>query len=205
MNENENLYVHDFTKLQKLKADLFKNKKHSEYSEDLNHFKTTKFSLKKKTYIHTKHQTDKLVKKLATLYLNFLSMKQLYIKSRSDTFEAPLKALFEDITKTKADLTKIKKNLQLLFIDISTHDSHSTPSKPSSTPSKISPVKKKSVKKFLFNTYEQCISQKTKQPTYMSKTDIIKHIKEHDPTLLKHLPKKINAMKKEDICKVIFP
>jgi hypothetical protein len=60
------------------------------------------------------------------------------------------------------------------------------------------------VKKFLFNTYEQCISRKTSSPTYMSKDDIIKHIKENDPNLLKFLPKKLQSMKKEEICKVLF-
>jgi hypothetical protein len=204
MNDN-NAYVNEFTKLQNIKNDLYNNNKQNQYSEDLNTFITTKFSLKKKSYINTGHQIEHLNNKLALLYINFLSMKQMYLSSRSNSFENQLKKLLDDIANTKQELSTLNKSL--LFIDTSVTNSRAAPSTSTSKPlpSKMSPLKRKSLKKFLFQTYKQCISQKTTEPTYMSKIDIIKHIKEHDPALLKHLPKNISAMKKNDICKVIFP
>lgn len=68
----------------------------------------------------------------------------------------------------------------------------------------ISPQKAKNIKSFLFKTYEQCVSQKSKEPTFMTKADIVKHIKENDRALLEHLPKSFQNMKKDEICKVIF-
>ena len=131
----------------------------------------------------------------------------LYIKSRSNTFENDLKQLFDDMDRTKTELAKLD-NTDSIFVDVSVASSpKKDPNQESESEKKneLSPSKKRSVKKFLFSTYEQCVSQKTKEPTYMSKADIIKHIKEHDPTLINHLPKSITSMKKDAICKVIFP
>lgn len=208
---NSSSYVDQFTKLQKIKTDLFKHNKQSEYSEDLHHFRTTKLTVRKKKYINTNDRRQRLTTKLAGLHTHFLSMKQLYIKSRSNTFENDLKKLFEDMDHTKTELEKLN-NTELVFVDVSAsqekeqyQEPESEKKEPESEKKELSPSKKKSIKKFLFSTYEQCVSQKTKEPTYMSKADIIKHIKEHDPTLLNHLPKSIASMKKDAICKVIFP
>ena len=199
-------YVDQFTKLQKIKTDLFKHNKQSEYSEDLHHFRTTKLTVKKRKYLDTKDRRLRLTTKLAGLHTRFLSMKQLYIKSRSNTFENDLKQLFDDMDRTKTELAKLD-NTDSMFVDVSGASSQEKEQnrEPESEKKELSPSKKKSIKKFLFSTYEQCVSQKTKEPTYMSKADIIKHIKEHDPTLLNHLPKSITSMKKDAICKVIFP
>jgi hypothetical protein len=200
---NSGSYVDQFTKLQKIKTDLFKHNKQSEYSEDLHHFKTTKLTVRKKKYLDTKDRRQRLTTKLVGLHTRFLSMKQLYIKSRSNTFENDLKQLFDDMDRTTTELAKLDST-ESMFLDVSEkgarEEKNEEPEK-----KELSPSKKKSIKKFLFNTYDQCVSQKTKEPTYMSKADIIKHIKEHDPTLLNHLPKSITSMKKDAICKVIFP
>ena len=65
-------------------------------------------------------------------------------------------------------------------------------------------MKKKKIKEFLFKTYEECISQKTSAPTYMSKQQIIEHIMKYEPDILDKLPKSFQNKKKSDICKVIF-
>jgi hypothetical protein len=62
----------------------------------------------------------------------------------------------------------------------------------------------KKIKQFLFKTYEECISQKTSAPTYMSKQQIIEHIMKYEPDILDKLPKSFQNKKKSDICKVIF-
>lgn len=209
--ENTGSYVNQFTKLQKMKGDLVKHNKQSEYSEDHLHFKTTKLTVKKKNYLDVKDRRRKLTTNLAALHTRFLSMKQLYIKSRSNTFEESLKKLFEDIHRAKNELEKLPSDTASVFVDISSpnedeiKDESSSKKKNNIKTASVSASKKKAVRKFLFNTYEQCVSQKTKEPTYMSKADIIKHIKEHDPTLLRHMPKSITSMKKDAICKVIFP
>lgn len=192
-----NSYLTDFEKIQKIKTDLVNHKKHNEYSENENSFVTPNFILNKNKYYNRIHKLCRLMNELSVLNNTFLSMKSIYLMSRSNVYADEIKEIFSKIKHIQQNIDTLKKRTDIYIMTNTLKDK-------TSTPSKISSSKKHKVKKFLFNTYEQCISRKSSSPTYMSKEDILKHIKENDPNLLKFLPKKINSMKKEEICKVLF-
>ena len=196
-----NSYLTDFEKLQKIKTDLFKHNKASEYSENENSFVTPSFTVNKNKYFNRIHKLNRLIHELSVLNNTFLSMKTLYLMSRSNAFTNEIKEVFSKMKHTQQKIEALKKNTEM-YIMTNTLTKKDTPKEEEKTI--ISSSKKHKVKKFLFNTYEQCISRKTSSPTYMSKEDILKHIKENDPSLLKFLPKKLQSMKKEEICKVLF-
>lgn len=201
-----NSYLTDFEKLQKIKTDLFKHNKASEYSENENSFVTPSFTVNKNKYFNRIHKLNRLIHELSVLNNTFLSMKTLYLMSRSNAYTNEIKEVFSKIKHTQQKIEALKKNTEMYIMtntltqkDKPKDDVEEDEKKP-----KMSSSKKQKVKKFLFESYEQCISRKTSSPTYMSKENILKHIKENDPSLLKFLPKKLQSMKKEEICKVLF-
>lgn len=197
-----NSYLTDFEKLQKIKTDLFNHKKHNEYSENENSFVTPNLTVNKNKYFNRIHKLNRLINELSVLNNTFLSMKSLYLMSRSNVYTSEIKEVFSKIKHIQQKIETLNKN-EDMYIMTNTLTQKEKPKEDEEKP-KISSSKKQKVKKFLFNTYEQCISRKTSSPTYMSKEDILKHIKENDPNLIKFLPKKLQSMKKEEICKVLF-
>lgn len=197
-----NSYLTDFEKLQKIKTDLFNHKKHNEYSENENSFVTPNLTVNKNKYFNRIHKLNRLINELSVLNNTFLSMKSLYLMSRSNVYTSEIKEVFSKIKHIQQKIETLNKNKDM-YIMTNTLTQKEKPKEDEEKP-KISSSKKQKVKKFLFNTYEQCISRKTSSPTYMSKEDILKHIKENDPNLIKFLPKKLQSMKKEEICKVLF-
>jgi len=197
-----NSYLTDFEKLQKIKTDLFNHKKHNEYSENENSFVTPNLTVNKNKYFNRIHKLNRLINELSVLNNTFLSMKSLYLMSRSNVYTSEIKEVFSKIKHIQQKIETLNKNKDM-YIMTNTLTQKEKPKEDEDKP-KISSSKKQKVKKFLFNTYEQCISRKTSSPTYMSKEDILKHIKENDPNLIKFLPKKLQSMKKEEICKVLF-
>ena len=123
--------------------------------------------------------------------------------SRSNAFTNEIKEVFSKMKHTQQKIEALKEHRNVYHDEHINKKRHTKGRRGGKAP-KMSSSKKQKVKKFLFNTYEQCISRKTSSPTYMSKEDILKHIKENDPSLLKFLPKKLQSMKKEEICKVLF-
>lgn len=115
-------------------------------------------------------------------------------KNEKKVIEIKEKDVKED-TKKKDPEKKVKEVIEIKEKEDSKKDEKDK---------EISPQKAKNIKSFLFKTYEQCVSQKSKEPTFMTKADIVKHIKENDRALLEHLPKSFQNMKKDEICKVIF-
>ena len=199
-------YSTDFEKLQKIKTDLFKHNKASEYSENENSFVTPNFTVKKNIYFNRIHKLNGLIHELSVLNNTFLSMKSLYLMSRSNTYTNEIKEVFSKMKHTQHKIEMLKKSTDMYIMTnkLTRKDNPDGEEEEEEKNPKMSSSKKQKVKKFLFNTYEQCISRKTSSPTYMSKEDILKHIKENDPSLLKFLPKKLQSMKKEEICKVLF-
>ena len=201
-----NSYLTDFEKLQKIKTDLFKHNKASEYSENENSFVTPNLTVNKNKYFNRIHKLNRLIHDLSVLNNTFLSMKTLYLMSRSNAYTSEIKDVFSKMKHTQQKIEALKKSTDMYIMTNTLAPTTDKPKKEEVEEKtlKMSSSKKQKVKKFLFNTYEQCISRKTSSPTYMSKDDIIKHIKENDPNLLKFLPKKLQSMKKEEICKVLF-
>lgn len=199
-----NSYLTDFEKLQKIKTDLFQHNKASEYSENENSFVTPSFTVNKNKYFNRIHKLNRLIHELSVLNNTFLSMKTLYLMSRSNAFTNEIKEVFSKMKHTQQKIEALKKNTEMYIMTNTLTQKEKPKEEEEEKAPKMSSSKKQKVKKFLFNTYEQCISRKTSSPTYMSKEDILKHIKENDPSLLKFLPKKLQSMKKEEICKVLF-
>jgi len=196
-----NSYLTDFENLQKIKNDLFNHNKASDYSENEHSFVTPNLSVKKNNYINRIHTINRLIHELSILNNTFLSIKKLYLMSRSNAYASEIKEVFSKMKQTQQKIGSLKKNTDMYIM---TNTLTQTENPKNEEKPKMSSSKKQKVKKFLFNSYEQCISRKTSSPTYMSKDDIIKHIKENDPNLLRFLPKKLQSMKKEEICKVLF-
>lgn len=209
---NDSEYNVAFEKLQRMKAELYdQNKKHL-YSEDNDTYTANNFKLAKRKYIERSKRIHALKRLVQYQNKMIVSMKGLYVMSRSDKFEKELKEAYDTRTGLLNELAMLTgMDESIVFIrnskleskeDVGNTEAETVEQKDSPTTSSIK--KKKKTMKFLFDSYQQCISQKTSEPTYMSKDMIVKHIKQHDPWLLKYLPKKISAMKKEDWCKVIF-
>tara|TARA_Y100000389_G_scaffold175843_1_gene186919 strand:- start:282 stop:884 length:603 start_codon:yes stop_codon:yes gene_type:complete len=198
-----NSYLTEFEKIQKIKTDLFKHNKASDYSENENSFVTPNLTVNKNKYFNRIHKLNRLIHELSVLNNTFLSMKSIYLMSRSKTYTTEIKEVFSKIKHTQQKIEALKKSTDM-YIMTNTLKQEEKPKDADEEKPKMSSSKKQKVKKFLFNTYEQCISRKTSSPTYMSKEDIIKHIKENDPNLVKFLPKKLQTLKKEEICKVLF-
>lgn len=198
-----NSYLTDFEKIQKIKTDLFNHKKHYEYSENENSFVTSNLIVNKNKYFNRIHKLNRLIDELSVLNNCFLSMKSLYLMSRSNLYTSEIKDVLSKMKNIQQKIETLQKNKNM-YIMTNTLKQEEKKKEKDEEKQKISPSKRLKVKRFLFDTYEQCISRKTSSPNYMSKEDIIKHIKDNDPNLLKFLPKKLQSMKKEEICKVIF-
>lgn len=196
-----------------------KNPNMKSYFEDDKYFNVnnkngTTFKVKKRKYFYKMARLKKLAEEIKLINHEINTMQRLYVTSKSNAFENELKTLYSKREEKEIAHTSIKNNIKeyphILFEIISTDgDNQSVPKnvsmKKSLSKSRSAEQKKrKIVKKLLFETYEQCVSQKTSEPTYMTKESIIKHIKEHDPNILRMMPKNINAMKKGEICKILF-
>ena len=213
MNPN---YETMFENLQNMKANLFNQDKLKNYYEDDTHFyiktkNTDDVKLRKNKYRYKLKIVDMLIKEIQKLNKRIISMQKIYVLSRVNKYENELEDLFklrnEKLTKLEILNQSIISFPDMLFelengnvINIPLKKSIEKPIEQSKSEIK----QKQKIKKYLFETYKQCISQKTSEPTYMTKESIIKHIKEHDPGLLKLMPKNITAMKKGEICKVLF-
>lgn len=204
-----------FENIQNMKANLFHQNKLNNYYEDDSYFyiKTNNtnadMKLRKNKYFYKLYRVEILTSAIQKMNKKILSMQRLYVLSRSNIYEKELKELFNLRNKKLSELEILKQSIKsypdILFDLISTYStSIENVKKPSKKPSKPQTQQEKKIKKFLFETYKQCISQKTSEPTYMTKESIIKHIKEHDPSILNILPKNITLMKKGEICKVLF-
>ena len=157
-----NSYLTDFEKLQIIKTDLFNHKKQSQYSENENSFIANDFILKKNKYFYRPHKLNKLIKDLSNLNNSFLSIKKFYLMSRSNAYESEIKDILTKILSTKKKIEALKMN-DNLFIMTNTLTSTETTKKEDVKP-KMSPSKKQKTKKFLFDSYQQCISRKTSSP-----------------------------------------
>lgn len=218
MTDNHS-YQTRFEKLQRIKNELLDTNQSQEYKEDKEYFYAKSHKVKKREYAERSKSMKKLRTSLRKLYDQYVEIRGLYLHSRSNAYDDAMRKNFEQVNEA-AEMVR-RKTLEheatpdQIFDIVNDPDSPppqsqtfpanttAPPSSAEKTRSK-SKSKEKRVKRFLFTTYKQCISQKRSEPTYMSKEEIIAHIRKHDPSLLKHLPKNLRAMKKEDICKVII-
>jgi DNA-binding cell septation regulator SpoVG len=131
----------------------------------------------------------------------------MFLSSRSNFNDDIMRSLYKKYEIVINELNKIKDETNLFIVmketKINNEDEKKT-EKTKESKKTVSPMKKKKIKEFLFKTYEECISQKTSAPTYMSKQQIIEHIMKYEPDILDKLPKSFQNKKKSDICKVIF-
>lgn len=214
-------YETEFENLQNMIALLVKTDTFSSnYYEDDKYFyirnnNKTAHSVRKRRYRYKMEAAQKLLHDLQGLNKTIQSMQRLYLASRSNAFERPLKALFDERNTKHDEFLALRRSIvdysHILFDIVSKEHTdeplaphHETVRSTSKSPTESAKRRKHRIKKYLFETYEQCISQKTSSPTYMTKENIIKHIKEHDPHLLAMLPKNIRALKKEEVCKILF-
>lgn len=214
----ENNYIQDFELFQTVKQALHENYSIEDYTETPSDFviKSEQFgnhNLNKRKYIMKSDQMKVLKSEKDTLMLKYIALKRFYLESRSNNLRTRLENIIHRINSINEKKEKLAEDDKEYIIskEYVVSNKTSTSTNPVSSAdtnvkvSSLSPNQKKKVKRFLFKTYEQCVSQKRTEPTYMSKQDIINHIKEHDKNLLKFLPKKLETMKKDEICKVIFP
>lgn len=214
-------YQAQFEKLQRIKNELFDTNQSHEYKEDKEYFYAKSFKLKKRQYVERAVRLNTIKTALRELYAEYLSVRGLYLGSRSSGYDELMRRNFESIDRLHREMAQLRlqhaEHPNRVFdhahrdADTEDHgpDTEKAPASPTPTPRPDSPTEKtaskeKRVKRFLFKTYNECISKKRSEPTYMSKEEIIAHIKKHDPGLIKHLPKRLEAMKKEEICKVIL-
>lgn len=205
-------YEEQYEKLMNYKNEIILNKpKHSSYSFDDEKFYVkflkTDFELLKQTYAVTEHKYQTILKQKNIIEKSLQANQKMFLSSRSNFNEDLMRNLFKKYEIVINELNKIKDETNLFIVmketKINNEDEKKT-EKTKESKKTVSPMKKKKIKEFLFKTYEECISQKTSAPTYMSKQQIIEHIMKYEPDILDKLPKSFQNKKKSDICKVIF-
>jgi hypothetical protein len=199
-------YLNDFEKIQQLK--LQSSHKAKDYSEDKYYYYIKSMKVKKEFYDVKKELIKKLKTEKAQINKEIASMQLLYIMNRSNLYENELIELFkkrEETQRALDELSKITSTFIPKQVDKTNAPSASSSEKKATPPkTAISKQKKRKLKKFLFKTYEECTSRKTKEPFYMSKEEIIETIYENNEKLIEQLPKNFHKLGKKDLCKVIF-
>lgn len=198
-------YEIEFEKIMKLKEELLKsNNNASRFSETKNEYIVKDFVVRKRKYKHVGQLVHELNHEIKQKELKMLSLRKLYLMSRSNIHDDALKFLFDEIAGLKNRLLKI--DTKALFVSLSSNEKSSITLDQVGVNTKTTPNnnKKQKIKKFLFDTYEQCISNKRSEPFYMTKEDVVHHIKNYNQEMLKKMPPKFEKLKKTDLCKVIF-
>jgi hypothetical protein len=190
------------------------------YDDDGKYFKVAvanlKIKLKKRKYFIVHKRINEIKHEINKINTDILSMRKLFMTSNSDIFSKELIEGFDYVYSLKNELIELDK-IESLYSYESKQDSPEQDSPEQDSPKQDSPKQdspkqgspkkhKKNIKNFLFETYKQCASGKSKssEPYYMSKKDLIAHITNFEPNMLNTLPKNFASMKKSEICKVIF-
>jgi hypothetical protein len=205
-------YNEQYEKMMNYKNEIILNKpKNSKYSFDDEKyyikFLNTDFEVTKQIYAVTEHKYEHVLKLKNILERKLQANQKMYISSRSSFNDDTMRNLYKKYEIIMNELKKIKDETSLFLVMKEVKNNEKNEQKKTESvakTNKISPVKMKKIKKFLFKSYEECISQKTSAPTYMSKQQIIDHIMKYEPDILDKLPKSFQNKKKSDICKVIF-
>lgn len=205
-------YNEQYEKMMNYKNEIILNKpKNSKYSFDDEKyyikFLNTDFEVTKQIYAVTEHKYEHVLKLKNILERKLQANQKMYISSRSSFNDDTMRNLYKKYEMIMNELNKIKDETSLFLVMKEVKNNEKNEQKKTESVAKtykISPVKMKKIKKFLFKSYEECISQKTSAPTYMSKQQIIDHIMKYEPDILEKLPKSFQNKKKSDICKVIF-
>lgn len=201
-------YEEQYEKLINYKNEIIvKKPKKSSYSFDNEKyyikFLNTDFELLKQTYAVTDHKYNTILQQKNRIEKQLQANQKMFLSSRSNFNDDLMRNLYKKYEIVINELNKIKEETNLFILmketKINNEDEKKTEQKKT-----LSSIKKNKIKEFLFKTYEECISQKTSAPTYMSKQQIIDHIMKYEPDILDKLPKSFQNKKKSDICKVIF-
>lgn len=199
-------YIDEFEKIQQMKLQLLKSNKMKDYSEDKDYFMIKSSKVKKEYYKLKKEEYDYLSNKRKEVLNEIASKQYLYIMSRSSKYETDLVELYNKKKQIEKEIKDIKE-IASLFVKKNRKESDNVLLNVKSARKKsesISPSKRHKLKKFLFKTYEECSSRKTKEPFYMSKQDILDNIYENNEDLIKKLPKNFHKLGKKELCKVLF-
>lgn len=198
-------YIDEFEKIQQMKLQLLKSNKMKDYSEDKDYFMIKSSKVKKEYYKLKKEEYDYLSNKRKEVLNEIASKQYLYIMSRSSKYETDLVELYNKKTQIEKEIKEIKE-IASLFVKKNRKESDNVLNVKSvrKKSESISPSKRHKLKKFLFKTYEECSSRKTKEPFYMSKQDILDNIYENNEDLIKKLPKNFHKLGKKELCKVLF-
>lgn len=199
-------YIDEFEKIQQMKLQLLKSNKMKDYSEDKDYFMIKSSKVKKEYYKSKKEEYDYLSNKRKEVLNEIASKQYLYIMSRSSKYETDLVELYNQKKQIEKEIKDIKE-IASLFVKKNRKESDNVLLNVKSARKKsesISPSKRHKLKKFLFKTYEECSSRKTKEPFYMSKQDILDNIYENNEDLIKKLPKNFHKLGKKELCKVLF-
>lgn len=199
-------YIDEFEKIQQMKLQLLKSNKMKDYSEDKDYFMIKSSKVKKEYYKLKKEEYDYLSNKRKEVLNEIASKQYLYIMSRSSKYETDLVELYNQKKQIEKEIKDIKE-IASLFVKKNRKESDNVLLNVKSARKKsesISPSKRHKLKKFLFKTYEECSSRKTKEPFYMSKQDILDNIYENNEDLIKKLPKNFHKLGKKELCKVLF-
>jgi hypothetical protein len=198
-------YIDEFEKIQQMKLQLLKSNKMKDYSEDKDYFMIKSSKVKKEYYKLKKEEYDYLSNKRKDVLNEIASKQYLYIMSRSSKYETDLVELYNKKTQIEKEIKDIKE-IASLFVKKNRKESDNVLNVKSvrKKSESISPSKRHKLKKFLFKTYEECSTRKTKEPFYMSKQDILDNIYENNEDLIKNLPKNFHKLGKKELCKVLF-
>jgi hypothetical protein len=206
-------YEEQYEKLINYKNEIIvKKPKKSSYSFDNEKyyikFLNTDFEILKQTYAVTDHKYNTILQQKNIIEKQLQANQKMFLSSRSNFNDDLMRNLYKKYEIVINELNKIKEETNLFILmnetKINNEDEKKTEQKKTKESKTLSSIKKNKIKEFLFKTYEECISQKTSAPTYMSKQQIIDHIMKYEPDILDKLPKSFQNKKKSDICKVIF-
>lgn len=95
MDLNDAEYLTAFEKLQTIKDELYQQNKSNLYYEDDNHFVANNFTLAKRHYKERSKHISSIKSLIELQNKRIISMKGLYVMSRSNKYERELKEAFE--------------------------------------------------------------------------------------------------------------
>ena len=199
-------YDDDFEKIMRYKNEILMNKvKNSSFKFDKNkyyvHFLNVDIELDKQLYETTDNVIQELSRKKHKCEQKIQANQKMYLTSRSNFKDDLMKTLLDEYEAINLELKKINTSEKFILLKESKQmPSPNTlvpaqPKKESPTTSPKVKSKKHAIKKFLFKTYEDCISQKKSSPSFMSKQQIIDHLLAYEPDIIKKLPKSFQNKK----------
>jgi hypothetical protein len=152
-----------------------------------------------------------LLKERRDVHRSYLAVRGTYLRTRGDNvdLERRVRETIDALASLDARIANVRSSAPSMFV--SERPSDARDSTPVSTPTRDKTVDKlreasrngpENARRFLFNTYQECVSSASSKPYYMSKNDLLNAIRAHRPELLQN--KTVSKLTKKELCTLVL-